>query len=101
MPTSEPVRLQSERLHFREFRGTDAEAVLEIFGDPEVVTFTEWEPFTSKADALWIINWAVDAAQQEPRTVFAFTLALLTPEPEATVKEGEDAVTVIGIGTLV
>ena len=66
--------LPTERLLLRPLQSCDAPALLAIFSDPETVAYTEWDPFETIEDAHWLIRWANTAAEQEPRTVFAWAI---------------------------
>lgn len=66
------LELTTERLLLRDLHPQDAPALLTIFSDPQTVEYTEWEPFQTLADADWLVNWARNAAQQQPRTVFVW-----------------------------
>lgn len=66
------LELTTERLLLRALHPHDAPALLTIFSAPQTVKHTEWEPFQTLAEAEWLVNWATNATQQEPRTVFVW-----------------------------
>lgn len=67
-----PLELSSERLLLRELQPQDTPALFALFSDPLTVEYTEWEPFQTLSDAEWLVNWARNGAEQEPRTVFVW-----------------------------
>ncbi|MBC7807402.1 MAG: GNAT family N-acetyltransferase [Akkermansiaceae bacterium] len=70
----------TERLLLGALQPQDAPELFAIFSDPLTVEYTEWEPFQSISSAEWLIHWAMDAANQEPRTVFAWAIRWRSPE---------------------
>ena len=74
-------------LYLREIHEDDWPALLHCLGDPETVRYTEFEPFT-EASARWLVQWALEKKQEQPRTVFAFGLTVLPDAP------------IVGIATL-
>lgn len=71
----------------RELHESDWPALLHCFGDAETVRYTEFEPFT-EASARWLMQWALEKKQEEPRLVFVFGVMLSPDTP------------VVGIATL-
>ena len=90
------VTLTTDRLILRELVNADAKALVDVFGDPDVVAFTEWETFTEVDQAERLIGWASRGAQEVPRTVFAFAISL--PSDDGHPSRGG---TLIGVSTLI
>ncbi len=65
----------------RELHESDWPALQHCLSDAETVRYTEFEPFTEGA-ARWLVSWAQEKKQEEPRSVFAFGL---TASPDAPV----------------
>jgi ribosomal-protein-alanine N-acetyltransferase len=49
--------LTTQRLHLRELRADDAEAIMALFGNPHVLRFLDQPPTDTPAKALDLINW--------------------------------------------
>lgn len=71
----------------RELHEDDWPGLQQCLGDAETVRYTEFEPFT-EATARWLVQWAREKKQEEPRTVFAFGVMLSPDTP------------IVGIATL-
>lgn len=67
-------------LCLRELRENDWSALQQCLGDAETVRYTEFEPFT-EASARWLVQWALEKKQEEPRTVFVFGVTLSPDAP--------------------
>ena len=64
----------------RELHEDDWPALQQCLGDSETVRYTEFEPFT-EASARWLVQWALDNKQEEPRLVFVFGVAVSPDAP--------------------
>jgi ribosomal-protein-alanine N-acetyltransferase len=71
--TSFPV-LITPRLHLRELRPADAEAVMAIFGDPRVLRFLNQPPADTPAKALELIDWLNAHYLRREAVTWAITL---------------------------
>ncbi|WP_433517836.1 GNAT family N-acetyltransferase [Nonomuraea sp. CA-143628] len=74
-----PVAITSFRLSLREFTAADVEALLAIYGDPQVAEHMSFEPRTREQVENTIANVAV-AARAEPR--MDYSLAAVLPDDE-------------------
>lgn len=74
-------------IHLRELDEDDWPALQACLGDAETVRYTEFEPLT-EASARWLVQWALEKKQEEPRTAFVFGVTLSPETP------------VIGVATL-
>lgn len=66
----------------REIDESDWPALLHCLGDPETVRHTEFEPFT-EASAQWLVQWAREKQQEDPRLTFVFGVTLSPDAPIA------------------
>ena len=67
-------------LYLRELDETDRPVLLHCLSDAETVRYTEFEPFT-EASARWLVQWALEKKQEEPRSVFVFGVMLSPDAP--------------------
>ncbi|MGK5543181.1 GNAT family N-acetyltransferase [Streptomyces sp. URMC 127] len=80
-----PVSRQSQNLELRELALDDVDAVLAIYGSPEVTEHMSFEP-RSREDVERILAWSVASATATPRTEFA--LAVVARDSRALIGYG-------------
>ena len=67
-------------LYLRELQEDDWLALQACLSDAETVRYTEFEPFT-EASAQWLVQWALEKKQEEPRSAFVFGVMLSPDAP--------------------
>ncbi|PZG29078.1 GNAT family N-acetyltransferase [Spongiactinospora gelatinilytica] len=65
-----PVTIDSERLRLREFTEGDVDALLRVYGDPQVVEHMSFEP-RNREQVEATVQAVIAAAQAEPRTEYS------------------------------
>jgi ribosomal-protein-alanine N-acetyltransferase len=65
--------LTTERLSLRALRPNDAEALMALYSDPQVLRFLNLAPTDSAEKALGLINWFNDLFEQQIGVQWAFT----------------------------
>lgn len=71
----------------RELHEDDWPAIQQCFSDADTVRYTEFETFT-EISARWLVRWALDKKQEEPRTAFVYGIEVSADAP------------IVGIATL-
>ena len=66
--------LTTKRLHLRPLRTDDAEAIMELFGDPNVLRFLNLPPTDTPAKALALIDWFNEHYTRHEAVTWAITL---------------------------